>query len=144
MRRVLRLAVLVLVIGVPVVAGIGALVGGAPAALGAALGLLLPLLFLGVTVAVALGTARMAPGALGAVVLGSWLVKLILLVAALALLDRSDAWSRPAFFTTFVLGVVGWLVVEGFVVVRTRVPYVDATTPIEGRAGAADRPGSTP
>jgi hypothetical protein len=85
----------------------------------------------------------MEPSRLGAVVLGSWLLKLVVLVVVLALLDRSDAWSRPAFFATFVLGVVGWLLVEGLLVVRTRVPYVEATPPPDAAAapaaaGAAD------
>jgi hypothetical protein len=93
---------------------------------GAVIGLALPALFLGLTVVLALRTARLQPSALGAVVLGSWVVKLAVLVVALALLDRWDGWHRPTFFVAFLLGTVGWLVGEALVVVRTRVPYVEA------------------
>ena len=63
---------------------------GAPGFYGVLLGLALPTVFFGLTLAVALGTRARSGGVLGAVILGSWLVKLVLLIVALAVLKPLD------------------------------------------------------
>jgi len=125
MRRVLRVWLIAVVVGLPAVVLIGYLVAGAPGAWGAAIGMGLAVGFLSITVGVALGTARMGPNALGASVLGSWIVKMLLLMVVLVLLREADFYSRPVLFVALLVGTVGTLLLEAFVVVRTRVPYVE-------------------
>ena len=63
---------------------------------------------------------------LGAAVLGSWLVKMILLIVILVLLRDADFYSRPVLFITLLVGTVGALVLEALVVSRTQVPYTES------------------
>jgi hypothetical protein len=101
----------------------GWLVDGRAGVVGAVLGVGIPLVFFGVTVLTALLTARWSPGAMGAVVLGSWVVKMAALIAVLAWIDGWDGWSRPVFFVSFAITVPAWLGMEAWVVVKTRQPY---------------------
>ena len=97
----------------------------------------IPVLFLGITAAVALFTARLSPSTLGAAVLGSWLLKIVVLLVALIALDGRDFYSRGVFFVVFLLGTAGFLVVEAIVVVRTKVPYVEPTDAPVSSAGSS-------
>ncbi len=106
-----------------VAAVVGWLVDGRPGLVGAILGVGIPLVFFGVTVLTALLTSRWTPGAMGALVLGSWVVKMAALIGLLALIDGWDGWSRPVFFVCFAISVPAWLGLEAWVVVKTRQPY---------------------
>lgn len=125
MRRVLVVAGLGLAVLIPLATGLGWLIGGSTVAWGLLLGLAIPAVFFGFSVLVALATARLSAGAFGAVVLGSWLVKMIALIGALALLRDATFYSKPAFMGAFAAGVIGWLAAEWAVVTRTRTPYVE-------------------
>jgi hypothetical protein len=85
--------------------------------------------FLTITVGVALVTAGMDATALGASVLGSWLVKMVLLLVVLALLRDADFYSRPVLFVSLLVGTIGTLVLEALVVTRTQVPYTESPSP---------------
>jgi hypothetical protein len=102
---------------------VGWLVDGRAGVVGAALGVGIPLVFFGITVLTALLTARLTPAAMGAVVLGSWVVKMAALIGVLVLIDGWDGWSRPVFFVCFAISVPAWLALEVWVVVKTRQPY---------------------
>lgn len=129
MRRAAVVGYLAALSSLPVVVAGGWLVAGAAGAWGALLGLAVPVGFLSVTVVLAVATARLAPTALGAVVLGSWLVKVIVLIVVLALLRDAEFYSRPVFFAVFAVAVLAYLLLEAAVVMRTRVPYVDPGGP---------------
>jgi hypothetical protein len=58
------------------------------------------------------------------VVLGSWLVKMLLVVVVLALLRGQDFYAEPALFVALLVGTVGSLLLEARIVATTRVPYV--------------------
>jgi hypothetical protein len=124
LQRVLRLGLLGFAAAVPVVAAVGWWVDGTAGLLGALLGLVLPAAFFGVTAAVGLGTRHLSPGAMGAVVLASWLAKLVLLIVVLVIADQSSAWSRPVFAVVFLTATAAWLGLEAWLVLRTRQPYV--------------------
>lgn len=126
MRRVLRIGLLASVVALPVAVLLGYLVSGAAGAWGAAIGMGIAVGFFTITVGVALGTAGMDATALGASVLGSWLVKMILLILVLVLLRDADFYSRPVLFVALLVGTVGTLVLEALVVTRTRVPYTES------------------
>lgn len=125
----LRVALIALSVALPLALGVGWLVDGAAGLAGALLGLAIPVVFFGLTVLTAVLTARLSPGALGAVVLGSWVVKMVLLVVVLAVLDQAEGWSRPVFAVAFGLTVPAWLGLEAWIVVRTRQTY---TAPVPG------------
>jgi hypothetical protein len=126
MRRVLRIGLLASVVALPVAVLIGYLVAGASGAWGAAIGMGIAVGFFAITVGVALGTAGMDTTALGASVLGSWLIKMVLLIVVLVLLRDADFYSRPVLFISLLVGTIGTLVLEALVVTRTQVPYTEA------------------
>jgi hypothetical protein len=125
MRRTLLLAAAGAVVLLALAVPIGWAVAGVPGIWGAILGVAVPVLFLGITAAVALLTARLSPSTLGAAVLGSWLLKVAVLLVVLVALDGQDFYARSVFFVVFLLGTAGFLVVEALVVVRTKVPYFE-------------------
>jgi hypothetical protein len=125
LNRALRAGLLGVLAALPVAAGIGALVDGWKGVWGGLFGLAVPVLFLGITAAVGVLTQRLPVSTMGAVVLGSWLVKLVVFIAVMAWLSSADFYSKPVFFAAFVVGVVGWLAVETTAAVRTRQPYVE-------------------
>ena len=125
MRRVLRLGTGGFLAALPIATLVGFLLDGASGAWGALLGMAIPVGFFSVTAAVALWTVRVRPEWLGAAVLGSWLIKVIVLIAVLAWLSNADFYNRAIFFVTLLIGTIGYLVVEAAIVLRTRVPYVD-------------------
>lgn len=124
MRRAFWLTVLAIVLA-PALAALIGLGGGPAVGYGVLIGLELPLLFFGVTTAVALLTATSSVGKLGTVVLGSWLGKIAVLIAALAWLRGQDFYSRPVFFGVFLVTIVMVLVGEAWIVKRAKVPFVD-------------------
>jgi hypothetical protein len=126
MRRVLRIGLIASLVALPVAVLIGYLVAGAAGAWGAAIGMGIAVGFFTITVGVALGTAGMDATALGASVLGSWLIKMILLLVVLALLRDADFYSRPVLFISLLVGTIGTLVLEALVVTRTQVPYTES------------------
>jgi hypothetical protein len=125
MRRILRVGGIASAIALPAATLLGFLLGGGPGAWGALIGMGLAVAFFAVTIGVALVTARMDPTRLGIWVLGSWLVKMVLLIVVLALLRDADFYSRPALFVALLIGTAGSLLLEARIVVTTRVPYVE-------------------
>jgi hypothetical protein len=95
------------------------------AAWGVVLGGGIPWVFFGITAVTALQTAGTAPEKLGAIILASWLLKIVGLIAALAWMRGQDFYSRPVFFVTLLVASAGLLVFEALVSARTKVPYVD-------------------
>lgn len=125
MRRVLRLGTGGFLAALPLATLIGFVIDGASGAWGALLGMAIPVAFFSVTAAIALWTMRVRPEWLGAAVLGSWLIKVIVLIAVLAWLSNATFYNRAIFFVMLLVGTVGYLVVEAAIVLRTRVPYID-------------------
>jgi hypothetical protein len=128
MRRILRVGALGALVFIPAAALIGLGLGGVPGLWAGVLGALVPLAFFGVTVVIGLLSARMSTTALGAVVLGSWLLKMILLILVLVALRGADFYDRTVFGVVLLVGTIGALTLEALVVVRTRVPYVDGSS----------------
>lgn len=125
MRAVLLWGSVASVIALPLAAMIGYAVDAVPGAWGGFLGVLIPVAFFSGTVIVALLTLRVPQQVFGAVVLGSWLVKIVLLLVALFFLRDATFFNRPVFFFAFLIGTAGYLILEAMIVVKTRVPYVE-------------------
>lgn len=125
MRAVFRIGSLVFLIALPLATVLGYAIDGTAGGWGAFLGMAIPVAFFTGTVLVALLTVRVSATAFGAVVLGSWILKLIALLIVLFFLRDADFFNRPIFFFAFLIGTVGYLILEALIVVKTRVPYVD-------------------
>lgn len=81
--------------------------------------------FFAVTALVAALTANLDVQYLGFAVLGSWLLKIVVLLGALFWLRGQDFYDRPIFFITLLLETVVLLVLEAVLVTRAPVPYVE-------------------
>lgn len=125
MRRILGVGGLGFVVAMPIAVAIGIAVAGSRGAWGAAIGIALAVGFFGVTIVLALLTARLQPTTFAVATLGGWLVKLILLLGALAALRDADFYSRSVLLGALLVGTAGSLAIETLVVSRARVPYTE-------------------
>lgn len=124
-RRALRdMLVLVAVLAV-VGIGVGALVAGSAGVWGAVIGVLVTLVFSGTTVVSMLRTADASVTTTGAVILGAWLGKMVLLVALFAVLDDMDFYHRGVLVAVLLAGVLGSVLLDYRAVQRGRVPYTE-------------------
>lgn len=133
-RAVLRTALRdgLILVGVLAVLGavVGALVAGAPGVWGALVAAAVVAFFSGVTVWSMLFTVGKSPTTTGAVVMGSWLAKMIVLVVVLAVLTQTGTgWLTPAvrgiLFGVVALGTIGSALLDYRAVRNGRVPYVE-------------------
>lgn len=125
LARVLRLGSRASVGLLVAATAIGWAVNGSSGAWGGLLGAMVPTVFLGVTAAVGVRARRLDVGQLGLFVLGSWLIKLVMLIAFLAWLRQQDWFDRPVFFGALLIGTAGLLWLEGWLVSRSPQLYVD-------------------
>jgi hypothetical protein len=110
---------------VPLAVLVGLLLGGRDGAVGALLGCSVPASVLLITWGAAELGARRSAQAFAGLLLGSYLVKLVVVLALLALLRAYDGASSVAAGVAAVAGLCVALVVEALVVSRTRAPYVE-------------------
>ena len=104
---------------------IGYLVSGESGVWGALLASILAGSFFAVTGIVAALTANLDVQYLGFAVLGSWLLKIVVLLGALFWLRGQDFYDRPIFFITLLLETIALLILEAVLVTRAPVPYVE-------------------
>lgn len=123
MKRILRVGALAFLL-VPVISAILFFAGKADLAWGVALGGGIPWVFFGVTAVTALKTAGISAEKLGAIVLGSWLLKIIALLGVLAWMRGQDFYNRPIFFITLLIATAGLLIAEAQITLKAKVPYV--------------------
>lgn len=123
MRRIVRFTLAFLILGVAV--GIVISLSDQPIGYGIIIGSSVSLGFFLVTALVALQTATSAPERLAVVVLSSWLLKLIVLIALLAWLQNQDFYDRVALFLTLTFTTVLTLIADALISVKTKVPYVE-------------------
>ena len=125
-----------LAIGIGVVGAIvGGLVAGGQGVVSALLGTVISVVFMGITAGSILLANRYASGDAGvgvffAIVLGGWLLKFVVFLV-LVLLLRDQPWVQPlVLFLSIIAGVIGSLVVDVVVVMKSRMTYVsDVTLP---------------
>lgn len=108
---------------------VGYLVSGVTGMISGLLGAAMWLVFLALTaisIQLANRVTRDDPGSpvFFAIVIGSWLLKIVLFVA-IALWLRSQSWLDPTvFYVTVIVAVVGSMVMDVIAFQRSRVPYV--------------------
>ncbi|GAB4083760.1 hypothetical protein GCM10028784_03900 [Myceligenerans cantabricum] len=129
-RAVLRTALRdggLLVAGLAVVGSVvGLIVSGTAGVWGALIGAALAAFFSGVTVWSMSRTIGKDPTTMGAVVMGSWLGKMAVLVVVLVVLRGQDFYDRVILFVVLLIGAVGSALLDYRAVRGGRVPYTDA------------------
>ncbi|MCV2394088.1 hypothetical protein OEB99_07200 [Actinotalea sp. M2MS4P-6] len=129
LRRALR-HLLWLLAGLTVVGSlVGWLTAGAAGVWGALIGVGIALVFSGTTVLSNLRTADASVAVTGAVILGAWLVKIVVVIAVLALLQDQTFYDRNMLALTLVVGVLGSVYLDYLAVTKSRMPYVQPTPP---------------
>ena len=136
LRSMLRLLVLLLAIGVAA----GWATRGLPGVWGALIGVGITLVFSGTTVVAMLRTADSTATTTAAVVMGSWLAKMIVVIVVLAVIRDQVFYDRAVLAVVLAVGVVGSALLDYRAVLRGRVPYVDTSTRPDppGRPGQDD------
>ena len=124
-RSALRKGLLAWAVLTVALSAIGFLVAEESGVWGALLASVLAGSFFAVTGIVAALTANLDVQYLGFAVLGSWLLKIVVLLGALFWLRGQDFYDRPIFFITLLLETVVLLVLEAVLVTRAPVPYVE-------------------
>ena len=106
-RRALRDVAILL--GVLLVLGlvVGGLVAGLPGVWGALIGWGLAVVFSTTTIVAMLRTVRSSPAAMAALVMGTWLAKVLVVIVVLAVLRPLDFYSRPVFGAVLAIAVIG-------------------------------------
>ncbi|WP_370514003.1 hypothetical protein [Cellulomonas sp. JZ18] len=124
-RRALRDTVVLLAVLAVLGVGVGALVAGVPGVWGALIGVGLALVFSATTVVAMLRTLDSSPNTMAAVVMGTWLAKVLVVIVVLALVRDLEFYSRGVLAAVLALGVVGSAVLDFRAVNGGRVPYVE-------------------
>ncbi|WP_022901837.1 hypothetical protein [Humibacter albus] len=128
-----------LALAIAVVASVvGGLVAGGVGVVSALIGTAMAVVYLGITAASILLANRFTAsdlfvGIFFGIVLGAWLVKFVLFIVV-AILLKGQPWVNPqVMFLTMIVGVIGSLVVDVVVVLRSRMPYASDTRLPGGR-----------
>ena len=134
-KRALLVGLVVTSVIAIVAATAGALFSELPGMLGALVGAALGYALLGVTPLSIMWGFRLGKGdvlspGFFAAVLGTWLLKFVVFLAAVLWLGDQEWLDRTVLFLTIVAAVVATLVTDLVVVVKSRMPYVsDVTLP---------------
>lgn len=116
---------LLLVAGLTVLGVIvGLIIDGSAGVWGALLGAGLTIVFSGTTVLTMLKTAGSTPQMMAGVVLGGWVAKMVVLVAALAVLGQFDFYNKYIFAAVLLIGVMASVGLDYRAVSKGRMPYV--------------------
>jgi len=125
-----------LALGIAVVgATVGGLVDGWTGVISALVGTAMAVVFMGITAGSILMANRYAGreaaiGAFFGIVMGGWLLKFVVFLILMVVL-RDQPWVSPlVMFFSLIAGVIGSLVVDAVVVMKSRMSYVsDITLP---------------
>lgn len=85
----------------------------------------LALVFSGTTVVAMLRTVHSSPSTMAAVVMGTWLAKVLVVIVVLALIRDLDFYSKPALAGVLLVGVLGSAYLDYRAVYSARLPYVE-------------------
>lgn len=123
--RVLKSAALpTLVVGLVAVV-VAFLIAGGKGALGAFLGLVLVAVFFSISVVAVSYASRVSPQVMAMAAVGSYVVKVIVLMIALRAFGDTTAWNPRAFAWGVVVCTIVWTAAEVRAFVKTKMLYVD-------------------
>lgn len=126
LRKLVIVGATLMIFATPLAMLFGYLLEGQSGMYGAGIGFGLAVVFIGITALVALATQGLSVQSLGYAVLGSWLLKVVMLISVLTWLRNEDFYHRPSLFISLLLGLVGYLTIEAAVTLTSRVTYLDS------------------
>ena len=124
LRRALFFGALTVVAVAVLGVAVTGIVVGTPGVWGALLGAAIAAAFTMITVAVGLATKNLSPNAQFGVIMGSWILKILVLLVVLVVLQGMDFYDRPSFAIVLLVSLVAILVAETIGIKNARVPYV--------------------
>src|SRR5215472_816037 len=104
---------------------LGAVLGGSKGLLGAVLGVALVIAFFGVSVLVVGRAAKMSPQAMMAAAVGTFLVKILVLIILLGIFQDSTAFNGKTFGLTVIVCVIAYSAAQMVSSMRLKMPYVE-------------------
>jgi hypothetical protein len=121
----------ILAVVLAVVGGIlGYVFAGADGLISVLLGTAVAILFAAVTAISLMIAIKFEIAAFFGIVMGAWLLKMVLFIAAILLLRDQPFINPVALFIALVVAIVGTVVIDAYVVVTSRMGYVsDVTLP---------------
>ncbi|WP_199257131.1 hypothetical protein [Tomitella fengzijianii] len=119
------------------------LVAGGPGVWGALVGAAVGGAFILATILIMYATRNVAPTTTGAILLGSWLLKIIIAIAVMVVVRQMDFYDKPALVVTIIAVLVVMLAAESTAIARTNSTYVTPEPSSdgdgEGAGAGADR-----
>jgi ATP synthase protein I len=104
---------------------LGAVLGGAKGLLGAALGVALVIVFFGMSVLVVGLAAKVSPQAMMAAAVGTFLVKILVLIILVGSFQNSTAFNDKLFGLTVIVCVLAYSAAQMISAIRLKIPYVE-------------------
>jgi len=104
---------------------LGAVLGGSKGLLGAALGVALVIVFFGISVLVVGRAAKVSPQAMMAAAVGTFLVKILILIILLGAFQDSTAFNGRIFGLTVIVCVIAYSAAQMISSMRLKIPYVE-------------------
>ena len=104
---------------------LGAVLGGSKGLLGAALGVGLVIAFFGISVLVVGRAARVSPQAMMVAALGTFLVKILILIILVGSFQNSTAFNGKFFGLTVIVCVLAYSAAQMVSSMRLKIPYVE-------------------
>lgn len=138
-RNLLQIAVPTAAVGVVAVAVSGAVAGG-KGALGAAIGTLLAILFMGIGLYVLQWTAKTLPQLFQAMGLMLYVAQLLLLMIFVALFKDTSLFDPKAFAISLVVATVVWMAAQARAHMKAKIFYVD---PAPEKSEKSEKSGSS-
>ncbi|GAA3816691.1 hypothetical protein GCM10022403_057580 [Streptomyces coacervatus] len=123
-RNLLPIAVPTVAVGVVAVA-VSAAVAGGKGAVGAAVGVLLSMLFMGLGLYVLQWTAKTLPQLFQAMAMMLYVAQLLLLMIFVALFRGTSLFSARAFAISLVVATVVWMAAQARAHMKSKIFYVD-------------------
>jgi ATP synthase protein I len=104
---------------------LGAVFAGSKGLLGAALGVALVIVFFGISVLVVGRAAKVSPQAMMAAAVGTFLVKILVLIVLLGIFQNSTAFNGRFFGLTVIVCVIAYSAAQMVSSMRLKIPYVE-------------------
>ena len=104
---------------------LGALLGGTKGLLGAALGVALVIAFFGISVLVVGRASKLSPQAMMAAAVGTFLVKILVLIILLSTFQNSTAFNSKWFGLTVIVCVIAYSAAQMVSAMRLKMLYVE-------------------